>query len=190
VTTSPAAAESFGIRIDRSFAFIDLCGFTDFVDTNGDEAAIEQLEVLRSTVRRVASRCGVRIDKWLGDGAMVVGTQVAPLVTAVVMIRDVMGDQPVALAMRGGIARGLVILHEGDNYVGRAVNLAARLCDHAQADEIPAYGREHPRASTSRAWPDRRCACRCSCSRAHPASRGTQRVSGATATLSRMGRSA
>lgn len=136
MTTSPAAAESFGIRIDRSFAFIDLCGFTDFVDTNGDEAAIEQLEVLRSTVRRVASRCGVRIDKWLGDGAMVVGTQVGPLVTAIVMIRDVMGDQPAALAMRGGIARGLVILHEGDNYVGRAVNLAARLCDHAQADEI------------------------------------------------------
>ena len=133
---SPATDESFGIRIDRTFAFVDLCGFTDYVDTNGDEAAIEQLEVLRSTVRRVASRHGVRVDKWLGDGAMLVGTQVGPLLTAIVMIKDRMDDGIAAMAMRAGVARGLVILHEGDNYVGRAVNLAARLCDHAQAGQI------------------------------------------------------
>jgi class 3 adenylate cyclase len=131
-----ATEESFGIRIDRAFAFVDLCGFTDYVDTNGDEAAIEQLEVLRSTVRRVASRCGVRIDKWLGDGAMLVGTHIGPLLTAVVMIKERMDDEESALGVRAGVARGLVILHEGDNYVGRAVNLAARLCDHAQPSEI------------------------------------------------------
>jgi adenylate cyclase len=128
--------EGVGIRIDRSFGFVDLCGFTDFVDTCGDEAAIEELEVLRSTVRRVASRCGIRIDKWLGDGAMMVGTEIAPTVVAVVTIKDRMAEQASRLAVRAGIARGQVILHEGDNYVGRAVNLAARLCDHAAAGEI------------------------------------------------------
>jgi class 3 adenylate cyclase len=78
----------------------------------------------------------VRVDKWLGDGAMLIGTQVAPLLGAVVMIKDRMEEQHAALAVRAGFARGLVILHEGDNYVGRAVNLAARLCDYAQANEI------------------------------------------------------
>jgi adenylate cyclase len=129
-------SEGIDIRIDRSFAFVDLCGFTDFVETYGDEAAVEELEVLRSTVRRVASRCGVRVDKWLGDGAMIVGTQIAPMVLAVVTIKDRMAQQSSQLAVRAGIARGPVILHEGDNYVGRAVNLAARLCDHAGAGEI------------------------------------------------------
>jgi class 3 adenylate cyclase len=131
-----AVDEAVSTRIDRSFAFVDLCGFTDFVDTSGDEAAIEELEVLRSTTRRVASRCGVRIDKWLGDGAMMVGTDIAPTVLAVVTIKDRMAEQSSRLAMRAGIARGQVILHEGDNYVGRAVNLAARLCDHAEAGVI------------------------------------------------------
>ena len=128
--------ERVGVRINRSFAFIDLCGFTDFVDTWGDEAAIEELEVLRTTVRRVASNCGVRVDKWLGDGVMLVGTEIGPVLRSVVLIKQGMQDRRAKLPMRAGIACGLVILHEGDNYVGRAVNLAARLCDHAEAGQI------------------------------------------------------
>ena len=43
-------------------------------------------------------------------------------------------DSPVAL--RTGITIGAVILLEGDDYVGHAVNVAARLCDLADAGEI------------------------------------------------------
>ena len=38
--------------------------------------------------------------------------------------------------MRAGIAGGPVILLEGDDYVGRAVNTAARLCDWATAGQV------------------------------------------------------
>jgi class 3 adenylate cyclase len=38
--------------------------------------------------------------------------------------------------MRAGIATGDVILVEGDEYVGRTVNVAARLCDQADAGEV------------------------------------------------------
>jgi class 3 adenylate cyclase len=38
--------------------------------------------------------------------------------------------------MRAGLACGLVILLEGDDYVGGAVNLAARLCDRAEPDQV------------------------------------------------------
>lgn len=133
--TAALTAATGGSRVERAFAFIDLCNFTDFVDAHGDEAAVQELRRLRSTVREVAPLCGVRVDKWLGDGVMLVGVQSEPLVAAVVTIAQRFRTQG-RLALRAGIAAGPVILLEGDDYVGRAVNLASRLCDHAGAGQI------------------------------------------------------
>ena len=122
-------------RVYRSFAFVDLSGFTDFVDTQGDEAAVRELQLLRSAVREVTPRFGVRVEKWLGDGAMLVGVDNQPVVAAVVAIeqRHARHGQ---LPLRAGIATGAVLLMEGDDYIGQAVNVAARLCDHAAAGEV------------------------------------------------------
>ena len=38
--------------------------------------------------------------------------------------------------MRIGVATGLALLFEGDDYIGSAVNLAARLCDAAGPGEV------------------------------------------------------
>jgi class 3 adenylate cyclase len=38
--------------------------------------------------------------------------------------------------LRAGIATGAVLLLEGDDYIGRAVNIAARLCDVAEAGVV------------------------------------------------------
>ena len=122
-------------RVSRSFAFIDLCGFTDFADLRGDDAAVAELRVLRSGIREAAGAAGVRVDKWLGDGVMLVGVESQPLVTAVIALQahqEARGRLP----LRGGIATGAVILLDGDDYVGRAVNLAARLCERAEPDQI------------------------------------------------------
>jgi class 3 adenylate cyclase len=117
-------------RVERIFAFIDLCGFTDFTDEHGDDLAAEVLHVLRASVRDAASNHGVRIDKWLGDGAMLVGVETPPLLNAVVEVKWALaGEAP--LAMRAGLAMGPVMVFEGDDYVGRVVNLAAKLCDMA-----------------------------------------------------------
>jgi len=122
-------------RVVRTFAFVDLCGFTDYADRSGDEAAVTELKELRSAVREVAPLCGVRVDKWLGDGAMLVGVDAEPVVTATVAVM-VRLEGHGHLAMRAGIATGPVLLLEGDDYVGRAVNVAARLCDQAQAGQV------------------------------------------------------
>jgi class 3 adenylate cyclase len=127
--------ETASMRVTRTFAFLDLCGFTDFVDVHGDEAAVEELAALRTTVRDVASRCGVRVDKWLGDGMMLVGVESQPLIEAVMAIEARTAGHS-RLPLRGGVASGPVILLEGDDYVGRAVNLAARLCDRARAHQV------------------------------------------------------
>jgi adenylate cyclase len=129
------SATQGGLRVTRSFAFIDLCGFTDFVDARGDADAVVELRCLRSAVRDVAPLHGVRVDKWLGDGVMLVGVEVEPVVGAVIGVEQRFRREG-RLALRAGIATGPVILLEGDDYVGRAVNLASRLCDQAEAGQV------------------------------------------------------
>jgi adenylate cyclase len=128
-------ARSATTRVTRTFAFVDLCGFTDFSDSHGDDAAVAELLILRASVRAFAPLFGVRVDKWLGDGVMLVGVDAEPVVAAVMAICHRMGETG-ELDMRAGIATGPVILLEGDDYVGRAVNIAARLCERAEAGQV------------------------------------------------------
>jgi class 3 adenylate cyclase/YHS domain-containing protein len=124
------------MRVARTFAFVDLSGFTALTDHEGDERAVAVLNGFRSRLRETCSRRGVRIAKWLGDGAMLVCVDPAPLLGAVLELehavvahRDLVPED--ALDIRTGVATGPVILFEGDDYIGHAVNLAARLCDAA-----------------------------------------------------------
>ena len=58
------------MRVQRCFAFVDLCGFTAFTEHQGDERTVVVLASFRTRVREIAARRGVRVAKWLGDGAM------------------------------------------------------------------------------------------------------------------------
>lgn len=129
------AALSCDHRVHRTFAFVDLCGFTDFVDAHGDDGAVHELQNLRAAVREVTPLFGVRVEKWLGDGLMLVGVDSEPLVGAALAIEQ-RHSRAGQLKLRGGIASGAVILLEGDDYVGRAVNLASRLCDIAGPGQL------------------------------------------------------
>lgn len=123
------------MRVDRTFAFVDLCGFTRFNDTHGDEEAVALLTRFRTLVREIASDHGVRVAKWLGDGAMFVSTDRTPLVETILELAERADELDVMLPLRAGLAGGHVILFEGDDYVGGPVNLAARLCDAAGPNE-------------------------------------------------------
>jgi class 3 adenylate cyclase len=123
-------------RVIRAFAFIDLSSFTAYTEAEGDDKAVEVLRLFRVAVRDAASSRGVRIAKWLGDGAMLVGVESEPLVEAVVDIETRISESGSPLPLRAGIAVGPVILFEGDDYIGHAVNIAARLCDEAAPREV------------------------------------------------------
>ena len=69
-------------RVQRTFAFVDVSGFTAFTDREGDAAAVEMLETIRAIIRRLSSVHGVRVAKWLGDGAMLVGVEPEPVIEA------------------------------------------------------------------------------------------------------------
>lgn len=121
--------------MQRTFAFVDVSGFTAFTDREGDAAAVELLETIRGSIRRLASVHGVRIAKWLGDGAMIVGVEPEPVIEAVVDMIEA-NREVTSMPLRAGVASGGVILFEGDDHIGQAVNLAARLSDLAGPDQI------------------------------------------------------
>ncbi len=126
------------VAVARAFAFLDLCGFTRFTATHGVAAAIEALHDFRALTREVASRQGILIGKWLGDGAMIVGDGIANTIGTAAEIIGRGANQP--LGLRGGVAHGEVLILDGDDYIGRPINLAARLCDAAGPGELLAIG--------------------------------------------------
>lgn len=133
--------------VDRAFAFLDLCGFTAFMATHGEHAAIDAISRFRSLTRDLTLRRGVRVAKWLGDGAMIIGVDVGPTIaTAAELIARYDFDP---LALRGGVAHGQVLIIDGDDYIGRPVNLAARLCQAANPGELLGLGYQ---ASILPAW--------------------------------------
>ncbi len=140
------------MRVERCFAFVDLCGFTAFTERYGDEYTVVVLASFRTTLREVAARRGVRVTKWLGDGVMLSSQDTEPTVAMVLEVAAhadtmlVLPGPPNAyangdggedrLAVRAGLARGPVIMFEGDDYIGRATNIASRLCDAATPGQV------------------------------------------------------
>lgn len=124
------------MRVRRTFAFVDLSGFTALTEAEGDERAVSVLSVFRSTLREICSRRAVRIAKWLGDGAMLVSVESKPLVAAALELKFTADSSPEPVTIKCGITIGPVILLEGDDYIGHAVNVASRLCDMAAGHEV------------------------------------------------------
>lgn len=124
------------MRVPRTFVFVDISGFTNFTSENGDDAAGRLLASWRAVTRDVASETGVRIAKWLGDGCMIVAVDQRDAITFALELQKRSGAACAPLSIRVGIASGLALLFEGDDYIGTAVNMAARLCDVADPYEV------------------------------------------------------
>jgi adenylate cyclase len=126
------------LTVERSFAFVDICGFTSYCERYGEHLALELLTEFRQITRSVVARRGVRVSKWLGDGVMIVSLEPAMLAAACTEIR--LRCAVDGVDTHAGIATGSVLLLEGDDYVGRTVNLAARLCDSAEPGQVLVAG--------------------------------------------------
>jgi class 3 adenylate cyclase/YHS domain-containing protein len=126
------------VRVHRSFAFVDVSGFTALTESEGDEHAVEVLTAFRALLREICARRGVRIAKWLGDGVMLVCVETSPLLATILEMHHVVctvSSPAQTVSIRSGVTSGDVILMEGDDYIGHCVNVAARLCDLAQGGE-------------------------------------------------------
>jgi adenylate cyclase len=123
------------MRVERCFSFVDLCGFTAFTEHFGDERTVVVLASFRTRVREIAARRGVRVTKWMGDGAMLSSPDTQAVVSMVLEL-GCTTPETVPLAIRAGVSRGPVIMFEGDDYIGRATNVASRLCDAAAPGQV------------------------------------------------------
>jgi class 3 adenylate cyclase len=124
------------MRVPRTFVFVDLSGFTNYTAAFGDDAAGRILGTFRGIVRTVASERGVRIAKWLGDGCMIVAVEQRDAIEFVLDLEQRATDVCAPLTIRAGLATGHALLFEGDDYIGSAVNMAARLCDYARGVQV------------------------------------------------------
>ncbi|MCQ3813433.1 MAG: adenylate/guanylate cyclase domain-containing protein [Acidimicrobiia bacterium] len=126
--------EETHLKVKRTFCFADLSKFTAFTRNNGPHAAVAQLGEFRRITRNVAAKRGVRVAKWLGDGVMLVGTEASPTIALGAHLVYAFSDSEIQV--RVGIAGGIALLFEGDDYIGEPVNLAAKLCAAAEPDQI------------------------------------------------------
>ena len=123
---------------DVAILFLDLVGFSAWALQAGDEAAVTLLRDFgRITDGAVVERGG-RVVKRLGDGAMAVFADAGAAVEAArhacreVATMDVDGYEP---ALRAGLHVGRP-RHLGGDYLGVAVNVAARVAEAAKAGEV------------------------------------------------------
>lgn len=124
------------MRVPRTFVFVDISGFTNYTTNNGDVAAGALLANWRRVTRDLASDTGVRIAKWLGDGCMIVAVDQRDAVAFALRLQKQSGAACAPLSVRVGIVTGDALLFEGDDYIGTAVNMAARICDAAGPFEV------------------------------------------------------
>ena len=118
--------------------FTDLVGFTAYTDMYGDRAAVDVLDRQTNLVAAAIDGAG-RIVKELGDGVMLwfddlnAGLSSTQTILASVEAAREAADFP--LAVRMGMHVGDVI-ERGDDIVGHAVNIAARVADLAGPGEL------------------------------------------------------
>lgn len=124
------------MRVPRTFAFVDLSGFTNYTAAFGDDAAGRILSAFRGLTRDIASEHGVRIAKWLGDGCMIVAIDQLNCIVFAMELERRASAICAPLSLRVGIATGHALLFEGDDYIGSAVNMASRLCDAAGTCQV------------------------------------------------------
>ena len=124
----------------RSVMFTDIVGSTELAQRLGDDIAFELLNTHDVIVRGAVTQHGGRVIKHTGDGIMAVFVSPVQAVKAACMIQSAVeamvpqDDRP-QFRVRIGAAAGEPIERDND-FFGSTVNLAARLCAHAEPGKV------------------------------------------------------
>jgi class 3 adenylate cyclase len=124
----------------RTVLFTDIVNSTTLTQSLGDEAALVMLGVHDTIVRDALSALGGREVKHTGDGIMASFVSVAGAVRCAIQIqreldKHAQGNLERPLKVRVGAAAGEPVEQNNDLF-GSTVQLAARLCAHAQPGQI------------------------------------------------------
>ena len=124
----------------RSVMFTDIVGSTEMAQRLGDDIALELVDTHDAIVRAAVSEHGGKVIKHTGDGIMAVFISPVMAVKAACRIQTAVEalvpdtGRP-DFKVRIGAAAGEPI-ERGDDFFGSTVNLAARLCAHAEPGKV------------------------------------------------------
>ena len=124
----------------RTIVFTDIANSTSLTQSLGDEAALAILGVHDAIVRDALSALGGREVKHTGDGIMASFVSTAAAVRCAIQIQRELekhaeANPKRALKVRVGAAAGEPVEQHNDLF-GSTVQLASRLCAHAQPEQI------------------------------------------------------
>jgi adenylate cyclase len=121
-------------RIESTFGFIDLEGFTALTEAKGDEDAAH---LATRFARLTHSLLGPddRLVKTLGDAVLVTSPNAAAGIALVERLLTEAAADPRFPSLRAGLHHGSAVEKNGDVF-GAAVNLAARVAAEAHAGEV------------------------------------------------------
>jgi class 3 adenylate cyclase len=124
----------------RTVVFTDVVNSTTLTQSLGDEAALAILGVHDAIVRDALSALGGREVKHTGDGIMASFVSAANAVRCAIQIQRELDKHAQAnpdrqLKVRVGAAAGEPV-EQHDDLFGTTVQLASRLCGHAQPEQI------------------------------------------------------
>lgn len=124
----------------KTFLFTDLRGYTAFTEQHGDAAASEVVAEYRRLVRAEIARTGGRERTTEGDSFFVVFDSAHSAVECALAIVRACAEHTARAPERpirvgAGVHAGEPVA-QGDDYLGLAVNVAARLCANAAAGEV------------------------------------------------------
>ena len=122
------------MRIEATFAFVDMAGFTALTEAQGDEDAAD-LATMFADITRRALGPGDRLIKTIGDAVLVTSPDAAAGLTLVERLLTEAAAEPRLPTLRAGLHHGEAVERDGDVF-GAAVNLAARVAAEAHPAEV------------------------------------------------------
>lgn len=118
-----------------TFLFADLRDYTSYIEARGDTAGAALVQSYRRLVRSEIARTSGREVKTEGDSFLVAFPSARQAIDcAVGVLRAAAAGSP-QMPVGIGLHAGEPVMQDGD-YIGSAVNVAARLCQHARAGEL------------------------------------------------------
>lgn len=117
-------------------AFTDLEGFTAFTDAHGDTEAAALVTAHQRAAGPVVRRWRGRLVKHLGDGLLCTFPDTHNGIRAVL---ELVASPPGPLRLRAGMHLGEVVV-SNDDVLGQVVNVAARVTETANGDQVVVTG--------------------------------------------------
>ena len=122
-------------QLQRAVVFIDLASFTPMTEAIGDVQAAHVLERFSTIVREATNAWDGRLVKQIGDAFMLVFPDARSAVACALEVKARVAAEPQFPAVRAGTHWGSLLYRDGD-YVGSNVNIASRLANEAERNQI------------------------------------------------------